>query len=330
MKRLPLCVGVLLLSGAVFGQTAVPILNIIVGASHLPLWLAVDHGLFEKQGLRPLVTVVDSAELDRRLGIDAPLAVVGAAAAIAATASGHPMKMLMPLNNAATTSMLMARRGVDSVSAMKGKRLAVARVGTGFWLTAMLALQHLGVDSTRDEIRFVEVGDLPAIVAALRAGAADAAVVDAAQGRELKTEGFATLLDMGAEKIIGVPSVLAASADYVARDEVTVERVVQALIEGIAFGLAPRNRDIAVQTLAGRMGLANRATADIAYHTFATTVVQKPYLARTTIENMLRVMAINDPRVSSLRADDLIDDRFVRRLDERGILTNIFRQYAVQ
>jgi ABC-type nitrate/sulfonate/bicarbonate transport system substrate-binding protein len=132
MKILPTILGLLVLVWVALAQPEVQILNIIVGASHLPVWLAAEHELFEKHGVHARVRVVDSAELERRLGGDVPFGVVGAAAAISATASGRGMKILMPLNNARTTSQLVARTGISTAAELKGKRVAVARIGTGF------------------------------------------------------------------------------------------------------------------------------------------------------------------------------------------------------
>jgi ABC-type nitrate/sulfonate/bicarbonate transport system substrate-binding protein len=324
-----------LLAAAMFAarplaQTEVAVVNIIVGAGHAPLWLAEEHALFAKHGLTAKVTVVESSELDRKLGVDHPFGVVGAAAAIASTAAGRPIKILYPLGSGRAGGILVTRPQLSSPADLRGRRLGVARVGTGYWLLTILALQHLGIDPGRDSVTFAELGDLPRIVRAMQDGDIDGAVVDSAQGQQLIQQGFNGLLDLAQANLSGVPSALVASADYVSKHPDVVARVVTTIAEGTAFGLASKNKPLVLKTIAARMQLKSDATTESAYRAFVSAALRKPYLDLTVVESMIRVMAVNDPEVLKLKAADLVDDRFVRHLDATGGLDRLFRTYGVK
>jgi hypothetical protein len=41
-------------------------------------------------------------------------------------------------------------------------------------------------------------------------------------------------------------------------------------------------------------------------------------------------MALHDPKVLSVEVENLIEDRFVRRLDQSGVIDQLYRAYEVK
>jgi len=62
--------------------------------------------------------------------------------------------------------------------------------------------------------------------------------------------------------------VLAVSTSYSERHPDVVEKVVESILEGLAFGLAPRNQQLVTDMLAMKMKLVNVETAAAAYRSF--------------------------------------------------------------
>jgi ABC-type nitrate/sulfonate/bicarbonate transport system substrate-binding protein len=207
----------------------------------------------------------------------------------------------------------------------------VTRIGTGFWIFAMLALEHLGLDPTRDRINLVEVGgDALRLVQALEAGEIDAAMLDPAQSTQLRARGFSVLLDMYPANISGVQNVLAVASAYLRDHPDVVEKVVAGLVEGIAYSLSPPNKETVLKTLMAHLNITDPAAAESGYQNFLTRVNRKPYASAAAMRNMQRVMALNDPKVLNVKVEDLVEDRFVRRLDESGAIDRLYRTYEVQ
>src|SRR5712691_4739730 len=195
--RLPVFIGFLwLLPGAqvTSAQTKVSIANLIVSSSHLPLWIAHEQGLFVRHGISAEILIVEDAS--RRISGDIPFGVIGVPAAISAVADGRDLKLLATLDAARVTGHFVARGDIKTPDTLRGKRVGVNRIGTGAWIHSILALDHLGLDSTRDGINFVEIESVPQLVQALVSGAIDAAVVDPGQSAQLMVKGFTLLLDM--------------------------------------------------------------------------------------------------------------------------------------
>lgn len=141
--------------------------------------------------------------------------------------------------------LLVARPDIKTLEDLRGKRFGVTRIGTGFWIHAMLASEHLGLEPKRDRISFVEVGGgEPRMVQALEAGEFDAPMLGPAQSSQLTSKGFSMLLDMYSANISGVQSALVVAGAYLRERPEVVEKVVSAFVEGIAFSLSSPNKEI--------------------------------------------------------------------------------------
>lgn len=310
-------------------QTNVSIVHLVIGAGQVPLWIAHEQGLFAKQGID--AQLLRDALPSRRITGDIPFGVLGMPAVIAAAAEGRDLKVLAALDSARTTQQLVARPDIKTQDDLRGKRVGVTRIGTGFWINAILALEHLGLDPNRDRITFVEVGgDALRLVQALEAGEIDAATLDPALSTQLRARGFSVLLDLYQANISGVQQVVAVAGAYLREHPAVVEKVVAGLMEGIAFSLSPPNKETVLKTLMAHLNISSPAAAESGYQSFLARVNHKPYASVAAIQSMRRVMALNDPKVLNVKVEDLLEDRFVRRLDESGVIDRLYIAYGVR
>lgn len=313
-------------------QTKVSIIHIIVGPNQLPLWIAHEQGLFAKQGIDAQLLLSDGTVPGHRLITgDIQFGALGIPIAIEGVAEGRDLKVLAAFDSARTTSHLVARPDVKTPDDLRGKRFGTNRIGTGFWILAILAMEHAGLDPTRDRISFVEVGGGALRLAqALEAGEIDAAILDPAQSTQLKARGFSVLLDMAQTNIPGIQNALVVTGAYLRDHPDMVEKAVAGLVEGIAFSLSPPNKETVLKTLTAHLNLSSPAAAESGYQSFLSRVNRKPYASVAAMRNMQRVMALNDPKVLNVKVEDLVDDRFVRRLDESGAIDRLYSMYGVR
>ena len=305
-------------------HTKVSISHIVIGPNQVPLWIAHEQGLFAKHG-------IDAQLLHEATTGDFQFRVFGTPAMIAAVAAGSDLKVLVSLNSGRVISHLVARPDVKIPDNLRGKRFGVTRIGTGFWIFSMLALEHLGFDPKRDRISFVEVGgDLPQLVQALEAGKIDAAMLDAAQSTQLRAKGFSLLLDMSPANISAVQQALVVNGAYLREHPDVVEKVVAGLVEGIAFSLSPANKDTVLKTLMAHLNISVSTAAESGYGAFLAHMNRKPYGSVVAMQNLQRIMALNDPKVLNVKVEDLIEDRFVRKLDESGVIDQLYSTYGVK
>jgi ABC-type nitrate/sulfonate/bicarbonate transport system substrate-binding protein len=309
-------------------QTKVSIVSLIVNSSYLPLWAAQEHGLFAKQGLDTELTITEGAW--RRIGSEIPFGVVGVPAAMLGLAEGKDLKVLLPVDLPRVNAQLVASRDVKTPDALRGKRIGTATFGAGAWINSNLALRHLGMEPGRDGITFVDVGGVAQQVDALEAGRVDAITVEPGQAAQLRAKGFSLILDLQAANISGVQSALVVDGRFLREHADVVEKVVAGLIEGFAFGLAPQNEELVRKTIVDRMKLSTPTAADSAYRSFVARANRQLYPSLEAMRNMQKVIGLTDPRVLSIKLEDLADDRFVRKLYANGTVGRIYGNYGIK
>jgi hypothetical protein len=139
-------------------------------------------------------------------------------------------------------------------------------------------------------------------------------------------------LDLDAARIYGFQTALVVTTAYFQQYPDTVEKVVIALVEAMAFSFAPTNKATVLRTIM-KLKLFNAtdlSTAERGYNDLADTLNAKPYPSVDGLKNMQRVMALHDPKVLNLKAGNLIEDRFVRKLDESGEIDRLYSTYGVK
>jgi ABC-type nitrate/sulfonate/bicarbonate transport system substrate-binding protein len=113
----------------------------------------------------------------------------GSTAALGAISSGADLKVSAALTNRLTYD-LVARPGINRAEELRGKRLGGGSIGGTVWMGAMLGLEHLGLDASRDRISILVVGDQTNTGQALEAGSIDVALLDGVFTHRLRQKGF--------------------------------------------------------------------------------------------------------------------------------------------
>ena len=57
---------------------------------------------------------------------------------------------------------------------------------------------------------------------------------------------------------------------------------------------------------------------------------RKPYPAIERLKSVQKVMAIHDPKVLDVRVEDLLEDHFVRKLDEGGVIDRLYSSHGLK
>jgi ABC-type nitrate/sulfonate/bicarbonate transport system substrate-binding protein len=294
------------------------------GSFLVVLEIARQQALFEKFGidLRP---VPARGATVPRLSEEVPLGLIGGPAALLQAADGADLRLIATLSTTNLSGHLVARPGIKTAQDLRGKRLGVRVLGAGIWISTVLALEQLGLDPKRDDITLVPVGSPAQILRALEAGEIDGALTAAAQSREFESRGFSVLLRDHPADITSYDGVLVARPEFVATNADMVEKVTTVLIEALAFALAEQNRPEVMRAFKSALNITEATTA-------AQNLRQlrrKPYPRLDSLKRMQRIMGTHDRRVLDVALERLIDDRFVRALDETGAIGRIYGRYGI-
>jgi ABC-type nitrate/sulfonate/bicarbonate transport system substrate-binding protein len=283
------------------------------------LALAEQEALFQKYGLNVRSVGVKGATVPR-LTADMPIGMIGEPAALLQATAGADLRLVASFSDIKLSGHVVARPGINIPADLRGKRMGARVIGAGLWISTILALERLGLDPRRDQINILPVGNPVQIFHALEQGEIDAALVSAAQSRELQAKGFTVLLKDYPPEISSFGGGLVVSNGFLSNNREGGENVVHALLEALALCLGGRNRAKVMQAFNKALSITDDETAASSL----AELRRKPYPSLAPLAKMRTVISIHDPRVLKVSPADLIDDQFVRKFDESGELDALY------
>jgi NitT/TauT family transport system substrate-binding protein len=296
-----------------------------VTSSAITLWIAQEQGIFRKHGIEARTILVrgGATMVGSLASGDIQLAFTTGVPMFGAAVQGFNIKMLTS-STSRLTWKLMVQPQIKKAQDLRGKRIGVQSVIGSTWMNSMLALEVLGLEPKRDNITFLPTGDPPTMSQALESGRIDAVVLDPSLSRKLVGKGFPVLLDFAKENVAFPGLGLGAPRAYIEQHAAVVESVVTALLESLAFVLAPANKPVVLRSLMKNLKTSDAALAEEGYQDQVYLLLRKPYPSLEGLRNAQRLMALQNPKIASLKIEEIIDPRFVRRLDESGFIDRLY------
>ena len=295
-----------------------------------PLWITDEQGFFTKYGIKAEVIFIRNSALAIAAlyskSID--ISQAGGISVLGVGDKGPDLKIVAAFTSKLTHD-LVARPGINSAKDLRGKRVGVQVVGGSLWITAMLALEQLKIDPTRDDIRFLTIGDQTVLAQALETGVIDAAPLDTAFSHKLKKKGFPILVELNKTNSRTVSSTVVVLNSFLQSQPQILESLLKALIEGAAFTLAPENKPLVVRTIMKRLKLSDPADAEEGYEGVTKATDLKPYPSMEGMRNMQRFMKTQNPQVANINLESLVDSRLVKKLDDSGFIDQIAKTYGI-
>ena len=295
-----------------------------------PLWVARERGFFAKYGVSAdtifvrgaptLVAAMAANEID--VGYTGGTAVVGA------VANGADLKVLSAFTNRVTYD-LMVKPGIKTPEDLRGKRFGIQAIGGTVWMGAILALEHLNLDAERDKINILAVGDQNVLAQALESGTIDATVLDGVQSRRLAALGFPTLADLNKFNLPILSSGFVMREPNIQKDPQLAENLLKAVIEGAAFSLSLQQKPSTLKILQKYLKVSEK-DAEEGYRDLVLGTDKKPYANPAGITNVVRLMKRSNPKVEKVRAEQLIDDRILKKIDQTGFIDELLVKYGVK
>jgi len=337
MRRLVLALAVLVGYSAAHNDAhgAAPSKKLVIAYAAMnarvcPLWAPRERGFFAKygfdaetlfvRGAPTLVAAMASNEIE--------VGYTGGTAVIGSVASGSDLKVLSALTNHVTYD-LVTRPGIKSAEDLRGKKFGVQSIGGTVWMGAILALEHLGLDPERDKIAIIAAGDQTVLAQAVATGTIDATVLDGVQSRPLHARGFPILAELDKTKLPILSSSIVAREPYIQKNPQIVENVMRAVIEGAAFCLSPREKPNTLKILQKYLRISEK-DAEEGYKDMVTGLDRKPYANPAGVTNVVRLMKRTNPKVESVKAENLIDDHILKKLDQSGFIDEVMTKYGVK
>lgn len=297
-----------------------------VGLSTIVLHVADRQGFFKNHGVNIQLVPVTGTTIPE-LTDDNPVGHIGAPAAILKTARGSQLRMVAAFDSGQLFNHLIVAPGIKKPEDLKGKRLGARVKGAALWIHTVLALEQLGLEPAKDGIDILPIGDPAKVMEALESGQIEGAVLSSAQSRQLVSKGYSVLLDLSPHNVYGSTDALVVTPRLAQEHPDTVESIVVAMIEAAAFALSPRGKSAAIDTIKSELKVTSDAAAEDGLAQLTKITVRKPYPSVERLRNMQRVMTIADPKAAEVNVSALVDDSFVKKADQSGMID---RAYAAR
>jgi NitT/TauT family transport system substrate-binding protein len=298
-----------------------------VGARSTILWSAQELGLFAKYGVEAEVVYLRSSPIQMTaLGTgEVHFAASGGSPVLGAAAAGQDIKIVASPSNRLSYD-LVVRPEIREAKDLRGKRFGITSIGGTVWMAAYLALEHLGLDANRDQIRINAIGNQTILAQAVETAQIDATLLDPFLSRRTKSKGLPVLIELQRAKIPFTNTAWAVSGSFLRERAETVEAVLKAMFEAQAFITAAANRSVVLQIMARQMKLNDPALLEDGYQDLLVGLERKPYAALDGLRNIQRIMSTVNANANRAKVEDIIDNRIVRKLDESGFIDGLYRK----
>jgi NitT/TauT family transport system substrate-binding protein len=315
------CVALLFVALAANAQAAeLPLVRIAHGAFSekvVALWLGAEQGLFRKHGVNVEVINIRSGPqtMAALVSGDIQIAYTIPGSVVSAATSGLDVAFFAGIVNKADGDFI-AGPSIHNPEDLKGKRIGVQSIGGGVWSMAMLAIEHLGLEPSRDKMTVMIVGDSPVLAQSLEQGGIEATYLNYTHSRALKEKGFPVLLDLGKAPIPYQGLAAATRRGYIRQNPQIVDSLMRGFVETVAFIHKPGNKETVVKSLVKNLRLKSTQDAEIGYGAlqWLYNLDIKPTIPG--IQNMARFLALTNPKVKSVKSDDVVDEAPWQRLEK--------------
>jgi ABC-type nitrate/sulfonate/bicarbonate transport system substrate-binding protein len=240
-----------------------------VSFTHLGLYVALERGLFKKRGVEvERISMPGGAKvLTTLLSGDIDVGDLSTVNVLRAQIENRPAKIIGATYNMEIWALMVAsglKGKITTLADLKERTVGVTSIGAGSWGFANLAARAAGLDPARD-IKIVPLGNISAILGALKSGKVDTAVTwEPGTSRGL-AEGIGyTLIDvqdprqhrefMGADE--SLVEVMAALEPFVRNNGDTLRKFFAALNEAYDW-LHAQSIDEVARTVAPIAGESN-------------------------------------------------------------------------
>ncbi len=286
-----------------------------VSATQSAFYVAKEAGYFEKHGLfvDPVYVASGTKVAQAVIAGEFPIALAGGTV-VNANLAGGDIAIVGGLVNVPAFYVGVSP-SIKRLEDLKGKAIGVTTYGSSTDFSIRYLIKKSGMEPDKD-IKILQMGGQPQIVAAMVAGGIQAGVLSSPSDFKAKKAGFQLLVDF---KTVGLdyPTVsLVSTRSFINKDPQTVRRFLMAYSEGVER--VYRDQEFTMKVLGKYTKTDDREALESGY-VYATTFIERPpRLPYKGVETILAQIAEKDPKAKAHKADDFIDPSFYNELEKSG------------
>jgi NitT/TauT family transport system substrate-binding protein len=286
-------------------------------------YIAQKKGFFEKYGLAVELIYFQggSQVIQAMLGGDVPLTVTAGPEGVVAKLQGADIALLAA-NNPTMFFTLFVPPEIKNVGELKGKKAGVSRFGSSSDFCIRYIFKAAGL--AEGDVTIVQIGDNPSRLVALKTNAIQTTVFTTPNTVRARKAGFVPLIDAYKLGLKFHGSGIASTGAFLRDNRPVVEQFVKGFLEGVAY--AKQHREESIRLIKEFLKLKDQDEAEESYQVVIQQIQpRKPYPLKEGVETVLRNIETTVPKAKNAKAEDLVDDSVLRKLDQSGFIDNLYR-----
>lgn len=296
----------------------IPYQAITIG--QLPLWMALDNGLFRRYGIDASGEYAGESPtlVASLLAGETPFANLGQEAVVKADLSGGDIVVLVSGPEKLFFSMC-GQPSLKSVADLKGKKIGISRFGTTTDFIARHVLAEAKLDPKTDAT-ILQVGSQVSLLAALQSGVIDGAVLGPPIMINAGKLGYPELADLLDDNMLFYTDALVGKKSWIEAHRDVTLNVVRGFVAGIAAVHA--QQALAIATLGKYTKTTDADSLNGAYGLLVRALPKVP------VPKAAAVAASLDSTTAGGKAADpntFIDPSFVTELDRDGFIAGLYK-----
>jgi len=285
----------------------------VIAADPTYLWMAQEKGFFKRNGVHIDLTHIPTNQAVQALvGGKVQFVTAGPQILEANLAGADTVYILCPLNSFVLS--LYGKPEINGVKGLAGKTIGVTNKGTPTDIAGRLLIKQNGLKPDTD-VKFAYLKEMPALVAALKEGVLDAALIAPPSTLTAKNLGLKELVNVTALKLSFVQHAIGTSRSYINAQPDVVRRFVRGAVEGLDY--LRKNRSEAAAIMSKYTKITDPAQLNETLDAYEKAWERIPMPSQTALEAVLA--SSENPKAKSAKWDQFVDDRFVKELVPAGM-----------
>ena len=310
-------------------QTLTPILVAYAGQNETagPMWVGVERGTFRKYGLDVRMVQLRNGSLSMATLANGQVQYNYGSPANALSAAAGGMRLQCVASAVAKIPReLVARKEIRTLEELRGKSFGVQSIGGGFWLQTMIALDFLGIDPDKYDLKMRILGDTATVTQALGTGGVDATVIPYSFSEAAKRAGANVLADIGKLPIPYQGTTICFLRDSPSHNPDIISRLLKGLVDSVVMIHDPSARLDVTEILRKSFRFPRLEDAEASYKVLGqmATIDLLPDVAAWKI--VQRIVARINPKVAKVDITQLNNPAYVRALEDSGFLPDARRR----
>ena len=315
------------------GQQGLPLrVSLNVNVSNLPLMIALEEGIYQKNGLEVKQFVPpDTAEEVKAYGVIVPAQYISPEGGRLPLAEGNGFSSIYtratnasaPLDRVIIATVepvlryhVVVQPEITRMEELKGKRLGVTSMGGSSSFAALVVAQRMGWDPVLD----VAILANGVSLAALKNRRVDAILCSEFRYAMLTAAGYKSVLDTSSWKVPMPGSGWVTTRSWLRDNHETARRFIRSLVEGTA--VMKQDKQKTLRTMTKWWGLTDAKRLEELYAA-ALELPSKPYPAVDGIRKAMELYPSSETR--KFKLEEFYDDSFVRELDQSGFIDGLYK-----